>query len=75
MEKFNGGDDLNLWRIIIKHWLVYQSLFEAILKDRLEALALVEGLKLKIIMLKAHSTLVLSLDGEVLREVAYQKTH
>lgn len=45
MEKFNGLNDFNLWRIKMKAWLVHQRLLDAILRQPLEAFVENENVK------------------------------
>uniref|UniRef100_A0A803QJ02 GAG-pre-integrase domain-containing protein n=1 Tax=Cannabis sativa TaxID=3483 RepID=A0A803QJ02_CANSA len=67
MDKFNGSNDLSLWRIKMKALLVHQGIVEAIDEK------LLDGLKDEKIKrdteTKTHSAILLSLRDEVLREV------
>jgi transposase InsO family protein len=73
IEKFDGRNDFNLWRVRMKALLVQQGLSKA-LKGK-EALS--ESLKeeeKEEIMEKAHSAIQLCLSNEVLREVVEEDT-
>jgi hypothetical protein len=70
IEKFDGRNDSNLWRVRMKALLVQQRLSKA-LKGK-EALS--ELLKEEEIMEKAHSAIQLCLSNEVLRKVVEENT-
>uniref|UniRef100_A0A803QQI9 Retrovirus-related Pol polyprotein from transposon TNT 1-94 n=1 Tax=Cannabis sativa TaxID=3483 RepID=A0A803QQI9_CANSA len=68
VDTFNSSNDFSLWRIKMKAFLVHQGIYEA-LDD--EAMKLIKDSKNKLeIGTKAHSAILLSLGGEVLREVS-----
>lgn len=72
LDKFNGENDFNLWRIKMKALMVHEGISAAISMDEMFA---IEDKKLQIkIQSKAHSALILSLGDEVLREVSEETT-
>lgn len=52
--------------------MVYHGLSKAIFREGIEAMDLNDRLKVREVMLKAHSVLLLSLSDEILREVVEQ---
>uniref|UniRef100_A0A803QE97 Reverse transcriptase Ty1/copia-type domain-containing protein n=1 Tax=Cannabis sativa TaxID=3483 RepID=A0A803QE97_CANSA len=68
MDKFNGTNNFNLWRIKMKAFLVHQGIHEALDK---EAMKLIEDKKKKLeIELKAYSAIPLVLE---MRDVVYKE--
>jgi hypothetical protein len=73
IEKFDGRNNFNLWRVRMKALLVQQGLFKALKgKDALPE-SLTEDEKEEILE-KAHSVIQLCLNNEVLREVVEEDT-
>lgn len=70
IEKFTGDNDFGLWRIKMKALPVHQGLQDALLCISKMPATLSE----KDMESKAHSTIILSLGDDVLREVAAQDT-
>lgn len=58
MEKFNGTNYFNLWRIKLKAWLVHQGLLDAIFINRVKALSMNDNANARESMMKAHSALL-----------------
>ena len=73
IEKFNGSNDFTLWQVKMRAILVQQECAEALLKEDEWPTDLKPEEKAKI-NLKAHSSIMLSLTDEVLREVLEEKT-
>ena len=69
VEKFNGENDFNLWRMKMKALLVHQGLGKA-LEGRGKLPASLTKDEKDEILDKAHSTILLCLGDEVLREVS-----
>lgn len=68
LDKFTRGNDFNMWIIKMKALMVHQGISAAISKDEI---AKIEDKKiLSNIQAKAHSSLILSLGDEVIREVS-----
>jgi hypothetical protein len=73
IEKFNGRNDFNLWRVRMKALLVQQGLSKVLKgKDALPE-SLTEDEKEEILK-RAHSAIQLCLRNEVLREVVKEDT-
>ncbi|KAI0512123.1 hypothetical protein KFK09_012760 [Dendrobium nobile] len=72
IDKFKGENDFSLWRIKMKALLVHQGLSDAIFEENFAAIT--DRAKAREIQLKAHSIILLSIDDEVLREVAEEDT-
>ena len=73
LEKFNGENDFNLWRLKMRAILVHQGLEDALEGEDKMPDTLTESMKREILR-KAHSEIVLSLSNQVLREVSKEKT-
>ena len=74
VEKFNGENDFNLWRLKMKAILVHQGLEAAIEEDPKEAVVgTSDANKLKDILKQAHSVVILSFGDSVLMEVSHEK--
>ena len=81
VEKFNGTNDFNLWKMKVKALLVSQRLGSALEEtaapssdeEKTPKSSRAEA-KRRGIQKRAHSTIVLSLSDEVLREVAGETT-
>ena len=73
LDKFDGRNDFNLWRIRMRAVLVQQGL-EKTLKGRDALPATLKDEEKDEKLEKAHGQIVLSLSNEVLREVAEETT-
>ncbi|KAH9684673.1 DNA (cytosine-5)-methyltransferase 1B [Citrus sinensis] len=81
LEKFNGDNDFYLWSLKMRAILIQQGLDSA-LDDEEDLMAKKEkvegsssfGADQRIINNKAHSTIILHLSDEVLREVSKERT-
>ena len=73
IDKFNGKNDFNLWRVKMRALLVQQGLWKALKgKDALPAMLSDE--EKEDLLVQAHSAIQLSLADEVLREIVDEDT-
>ena len=81
LEKFNGENDFYLWSLKMRAILIQQGLDAALdieedqigKKEKAEGSS-VSGRDIRTINNKAHSTIILHLSDEVLREVAKERS-
>ncbi|KAK9067917.1 hypothetical protein SSX86_012028 [Deinandra increscens subsp. villosa] len=73
IEKFDGRNDFNLWRLKMRAILVHQGIVDALKGEASLPAGLTEEKK-KETMDKAHSALILCLGDRVLREVSKETT-
>ncbi|KAH9762289.1 hypothetical protein KPL70_000762 [Citrus sinensis] len=75
IERFTIGGDFSLWRMKMRALLVHQGLESTLEEDDLgDASSSVSDEKKRQIQNKAHSTLILSLNDSILREISEEKT-
>lgn len=67
IEKFSGTNNFNLHRIKMRALLIDKGLGDAITTASLQAFADNDRVKAEDVMMKAYSTLLLSLGDEVIR--------
>lgn len=72
IEKFDGKNGFNLWRVKMRALLVHQGINEALRGEANLPATLTD--KEKDILEKAHSAIILSLGDRVLREVTKEAT-
>ena len=73
VEKFNGSNDFTLWKLKMKALLGQQKCAQAIEGEETLPVGLTAAEKEEVVS-RAHSTILLSLADEVLREVADETT-
>ena len=81
LEKFNGDNDFCLWSLNMRAILIQQGLDSALdddedpmaKKEKREGFSSLGGDQ-RIINNKAHSTIILHLSNEVLRDVSKERT-
>lgn len=71
VKKFNGRNDLSLWRVKVKALFVQQGLEDA-LESRLSTMTVEEEKKWKSLQAKAHSAIILCVGDKVLWEVIHE---
>ena len=78
LEKFNGKNDFNMWKVKMEALLITQGLGDAIepatKKKEKEGSSSRTPEQIAEIDKKAKSTIILSLSDSVIREVANEKT-